>query len=178
MWRLFLQKLKPKTGSFIISPKTHIHSDESLWEGTDKKATLLKNMNSKLFAKRPWFGGQRKNLESLMDRLDLSGRIQHVPVEELSGEQALRFWLLMLVSAKTKVVLIDRLFSKLDQVSLAFVQEWLGNYPGIIILFGEHAEYFNAIKTHPEDQQLKSKTLFNSVFNFSADGQTTFYPEQ
>ena len=178
LWRLFLQKLKPKTGSFIISAKTHIHSDESLWEGTDKKATLLKNMNSKLFAKRPWFGGQRKNLESLMDRLALSGRIQHLPVEELSGEQALRFWLLMLVSAKTKVVLIDRLFSKLDPVNLAFVQEWLESYTGIIILFGENADYFNAVKTLAEEQQLKSKTEFNSVFNFSADGQATFYPEQ
>jgi ATPase subunit of ABC transporter with duplicated ATPase domains len=149
-----------------------------LWTGTDKKATLLKNMNSKLFAKRPWFGGQRKNVESLMDRLALNGRIQHLPVEELSEEQALRFWLLMLVSAKTKIVLIDRLFSKLDQVSLAFVQEWLESYTGIIILFGEHAEYFNAIKTPAEDQQLKSKTVFNSVFSFSADGQAKFYPEQ
>jgi ATPase subunit of ABC transporter with duplicated ATPase domains len=178
LWRLFLQKLKPKTGSFIISAKTHIHSDDSLWTRTDKKATLLENMNSKLFAKRPWFGGQRKNLETLMDRLALSGRIRHLPVEELSEEQAFRFWLLMLVSAKTKVVLIDRLFSKLDQVSLAFVQEWLESYTGIIILFGEHAEYFNAVKTPAEDQQLKSKTVFNSVFIFSADGQAKFYPEQ
>jgi len=178
LWRLFLQKLKPKTGSFIISAKTHIHSDDSLWTRTDKKATLLENMNSKLFAKRPWFGGQRKNLETLMDRLALSGRIRHLPVEELSEEQAFRFWLLMLVSAKTKVVLIDRLFSKLDQVSLAFVQEWLESYTGIIILFGEHAEYFNAVKTPAEDQQLKSKTVFNSVYSFSADGQAKFYPEQ
>jgi len=171
LWRLFLQKLKPKTGSFIFSAKTHIHSDDSLWTGTDKKATLLENMNSKLFTKRPWFGGQRKNFETLMDRLALSGRIPHLPVEELSAEQAARFWLLMLVTAKTKVVLIDRLFSKLDQVSLAFVQEWLESYTGIIILFGEHAEYFNAVKTSTKDQQLKSKTEFNSVFSFSAAGQ-------
>ena len=68
LWRLFLQKLKPKTGSFIISAKTHIHSDDSLWTGTDKKATILENMTSKLFTKRPWFGGQRKNLETLIDR--------------------------------------------------------------------------------------------------------------
>jgi ATPase subunit of ABC transporter with duplicated ATPase domains len=171
LWRLFLQKLKPKTGSFIFSAKTHIHSDDSLWTGTDKKATLLENMNSKLFTKRPWFGGQRKNFETLMDRLALSGRIPHLPVEELSAEQAARFWLLMLVTAKTKVVLIDRLFSKLDQVSLAFVQEWLESYTGIIILFGEHAEYFNAVKTSTKDQPLKSKTEFNSVFSFSAAGQ-------
>ena len=171
LWRLFLQKLKPKTGSFIISAKTHIHSDDSLWTGTDKKATMLENMTSKLFTKRPWFGGQRKNLETLIDRLDLNGRILHVPVEELSEEQAVRFWALMLVSANTQVVLIDRLFSKLDEVTLVFVQEWLESYAGIIILFGEHAEYFNAVKTLSKDQHLKSKTEFNTIFNFSEDGQ-------
>ena len=42
LWRLFQQKLKPKTGSFIISAKTHIHSDDSLWSGTDKNASLWK----------------------------------------------------------------------------------------------------------------------------------------
>ena len=31
-----------KTGSFIISAKTHIHSDDNLWTGTDKKATRVK----------------------------------------------------------------------------------------------------------------------------------------
>jgi ATPase subunit of ABC transporter with duplicated ATPase domains len=174
LWRLFLQKLKPKTGSFIITAKTHIHTDNSLWEGTDKKTTLLENMNSKLFTKRPWFGGQRKNIETLMDRLALNGRIPHLPVEELSEEQAARFWVLMLVSANTKVVLIDRLFSLLDKVSLPFVQEWLESYTGIIILFGEHAEYFNAVKTHQPDRQQKSKTLFNSVISFSADGQAKY----
>ena len=174
LWRLFLQKFKPKTGTFIISAKTHIHSDDSLWCGTDKKASLLENMNSKLFVKRPWFGGQRKNLETLMDRLALSGRIPYLPVGEITEEQAARFCVLMLISANTKVVLIDRLFSQLDQVSLPFVQEWLESYVGIIILFGEHPEYFNAVKNLKTEQQLKSKTEFNSVISFSLDGQAKY----
>ena len=80
----------------------------------------------------------------------------------------------MLVSAKTKVVLIDRLFSQLDQVSLPFVQEWLESYAGIIILFGEHPEYFNAVRILQTEQQLKSKTEFNSVISFSVDGQAKY----
>ena len=178
LWRLFLQKLKPKTGSFIISAKTHIHSDDSLWRGTDKKTSLLENMNSKLFVKRPWFGGQRKNLEILMERLDLKGRIPHLPLGEISEEQAARFCVLMLVFAKTKVVLIDRLFSQLDQISLPFVQEWLESYPGIIILFGEHPEYFKAVKTLKTEQQLKNKTEFNSVISFSLDGQAQYLSQK
>ena len=178
LWRLFLQKLKPKTGSFIISAKTHIHSDDSLLSGTDKNASLLENLNSKLFVKRPWFGGQRKNLETLMDRLALNGRIRHLPLGEISEEQAARFCVLMLVFAKTKIVLIDRLFSKLDQVSLPFVQEWLESYVGIIILFGEHPEYFNTVTSFKTEQQLKSKTEFNSIISFSLDGQANYLSQK
>ena len=174
LWRLFLQNLKPKTGFFIISAKTHIHSDESLWRGTDKKATLLKNMNSKLFVKRPWFGGRRKNLESLMERLALDGRIKNIPLGEISEEQAARFYVLMLVFAKTKIVLIDRLFSQLDQVSLPFVQEWMGTYAGIIILFGEHPEYFNAVRTLKNEQYRNNKTEFKTVISFSLDGKAKY----
>ena len=174
LWRLFLQKFKPKTGTFIISAKTHIHSDNSFWSGTDKKVSLLENMNSRLFVKRPWFGGQRKNLSILMDRLALNGRIPYLPVGEISEEYAARFCVLMLVSAKTNVVLIDHLFSQLDQISLPFVQEWLGSYTGIIILFGEHSEYFNAVKTLQTKQQLKSKTEFNSIIRFSVNGQPIY----
>ena len=170
LWRLFLQKLKPKTGSFIVSSKIHIHSDESLWEGTDRKATLQENMKSKLFAARPWFGGQRRNLETLMDRLGLSGRILHLPVQELTREQAARFGVLMLVTANTKVILIDRLFSRLDEISMPFVQEWLDSYAGIIVLFGELPDYHKAVKNNQMIQQSQAKPLFNFIISFSLDG--------
>ena len=49
LWRMFQKKLKPKIGSLQISDNTHLHTDDSLWEGTDKKASLLENMESKLF---------------------------------------------------------------------------------------------------------------------------------
>ena len=170
LWRLFLQNLKPKTGSLMISSQTHIHSDESLWNGTDKKETVLENLNSKLFATRPWFGGKRINLEILLDRLRLSGRIMHLPVKELTAIEASRFWVLMMIVANTKVVLIDKLFLGKDKLSLQFVQEWLINYTGIIILFGEHADFFKSIDNNPTRLQSTTKHLFNYIFSFSADG--------
>ena len=44
LWRLFQQKLKPKTGSFQISGNTNLHTDNSFWEGTNKKVSLKENL--------------------------------------------------------------------------------------------------------------------------------------
>jgi hypothetical protein len=170
LWRIFQQKLKPKTGSFQISANTHLHTDESLWEGTNKKASLLVNMESKLFSTRPWFGGQRKNMDILKDRLGLTGRIINLPVNELMPEYAARFWALMLVAANTKVVLINRLLSQLDEISLPFIQEWQESFSGITVIFGEHPEYYKAVNSRKGEQQDTLKPFFSTNISFSADG--------
>ena len=105
-----------------------------------------------------------------MDRLGLSGRILHLPVQELTREQAARFRVLMLVAANTKVILIDRLFSRLDEISMPFVQEWLDSYAGIIVLFGELPDYHKAVKNNQMIQQSQAKPLFNFIISFSLDG--------
>ena len=60
--RLFLQKLKPKTGSIIIPSNIHIYFEKDLWMRTDKDSSLINNLESKLFSNRPWFGGRRMDL--------------------------------------------------------------------------------------------------------------------
>jgi len=83
-----------------------------------------------------------------------------------------------LVTAKTKVVLIDQLFSRLDEISLPFIQEWLENYAGILILFGKHPEYLKSVKNSQETPQRKVEPFFNTVISFSASGHAnTLLPE-
>ena len=76
----------------------------------------------------------------------------------------------MLVAANTKVVLIDRLFSHLDEISLPFFQEWQEGFLGILIMFGEHPEYLKAVNSRVMEKHRSLKPLFNSIISFSADG--------
>jgi len=168
--RLFLQKLKPKKGSFMLSSKIHIYYDYNLWEGTNKKASLDENLKSKLFSTRPWFGGKRKNIENLIDRLDLGGQIRHVQVQKLSLEQKIRLRLLMIIAAKTKVILIDNLFSQLDEHSFLLFQEWLEKFSGILIFFGDYFRDANNRKNFQVGRQEMDKTLFNTIISFTSDG--------
>ena len=147
LWRLFEGKLKPKTGSLRISANTHIHTDQGLLDGLDKSSSLQENLQSKLFEERPWFGGKRKTLDTLMYKLGLIGRIQNIPVNDLSDKHLTRFLTLMLAAAKTRVLMLDRLLPLLDEISMSFLLEWMESFPGGIIVFGEHANILNAVKS-------------------------------
>ena len=168
--RLFLQKLKPKKGSFYLSSKTHIYSDYNFWEGTDKNESLQENMKSKLFSSRPWFGDHRKSIETLVERLDLGGRVKHLPLKELSVEQKNRLKVLMIIAAKTKVILIDKLLSELDEIGLLFVLEWIEKYLGIVILFGDLPHEIKLKRNFKKLKLDQFKPFFNSIISFSEDG--------
>ena len=171
LWRLFERKLKPKTGSMQISANTHIHSDKGLLEGLDKSSSLLKNLESKLFEDRPWFGGKRKTLFTLMYQLGLIGGIQHIPVNDLPDQHLIRFWTLMLVAAKTKVFMLDRLLPLLDELSMVFLLEWMESFPGGIIVFGEHSNILNAIESCQDKHKALSRSLFDTVVSFKSCGE-------
>ena len=171
LWRLFERKLKPKTGSLRISASTHIHTDQGLLDGLDKSSSLQENLQSRLFEERPWFGGKRKTMDTLMYRLGLIGRIQYLPVNDLSDQHLTRFWTLMLAAAKTRVFMLDRLLPLLDETSMSFLLEWMESFPGSIIVFGEHADFLNAVESRQDKQMVLSRSLFDLVISFTRYGE-------
>jgi len=171
LWRLFERKLKPKTGSLRISARTHIHTDQGLLDALDKSSSLQENLKSRLFEERPWFGGKRKTLDTLLYRLGLIGRIQYIPVKDLSDQHLNRFWTLMLAAAKTRVFMLDQLVPLLDELSMSFLLEWMESFPGSIILFGEHANILNAVESRQDKQMVSSRTLFDLVISFTSYGE-------
>ena len=170
LWRLFERKLKPKTGSLRISASTHIHTDQGLLDGLDKSSSLQENLQSRLFEERPWFGGKRKTMDTLMYRLGLNGSIQYLPVNDLSDQYLTRFLTLMLAAAKTRVFMLDRLLPLLDEISMSFLLEWMESFPGSIIVFGEHANILNAVESRQDKQMELSRSLFDLVISFTIYG--------
>ena len=171
LWRLFERKLKPKTGALRISASTHIHTDQGLLDGLDKNSSLQENLKSRLFEERPWFSGKRKTLDTLMLQLGLIGRIQYLPVNDLSNQHLTRFWTLMLAAAKTRVFMLDRLLPLLDEISVSFLLEWMESFPGSIIVFGEHANILNAVESRQNNQMALSRSLFDLVISFTSYGE-------
>ena len=172
LWRLFERKLKPKTGSLRISASTHIHTDQGLLDGLDKSSSLQENLQSRLFEERPWFGGKRKTMDSLLYRLGLIGRTKYLPINDLSDQHLTRFWTLMLAATKTRIFMLDRLLPLLDEISMSFLLEWMESFPGSIIVFGKHANILNAVESRQDKQiVLSRRSIFDLVISFKSHGE-------
>ncbi len=140
LWRLLQQNLKPKTGSILNVQNSHLHTDESLWKGLNLNSSIMENLRSKLFEERPWFSGKRLNLEILLDRLALRGKLLNVPVDALNPEQKHHFWVLMLVAANTNVLLLDKIFQTKSPVTDKFLKDWLYSFTGAVVAFRAPSE--------------------------------------
>ena len=172
LWRLFERKLKPKTGSLRISSNTHIHTDQGLLDGLDKSSSLQENLQSRLFEERPWFGGKRKTMDSLLHQLGLIGRIKFLPINDLSDQHLTRFWTLMLATTKTRIFMLDRLLPLLDEKSMSFLLEWMESFPGSIIIFGKHVNFLNAVESRQDKQiVLSRRSIFDLVISFKSHGE-------
>ena len=110
-------------------------------------------------------------MDTLMYRLGLIGRIQYLPVSDLSDQHLTRFWTLMLAVAKTKVLMLNRLLPLLDEISMSFLLEWMESFPGGIIVFGEHANILNAVKSRQDKQMALSRSIFHLVISFTSYGE-------
>ena len=172
LWRLFERKLKPKTGSLRISSHTPIHTDQGLLDGLDKSSSLQENLQSRLFEARPWFGGKRKTMDSLLHRLGLIGRIKFLPINDLSDQHLTRFWTLMLAATKTRIFMLDRLLPLLDEISMSFFLEWMESFTGSIIIFGKHVNFLNAVESRQDKQiVLSRRSIFDLVISFKSHGE-------
>jgi len=137
LWRILLGKLKPSTGGTTLGRKVLPYSDELLKEKVHRANTIKDNLKSRLFEDRCWINGRRMHQYTMMERLDLSLGSQRVPIRLLSTERYNKFWTLMVVICRSQLMLGHALFEQLDEESAALVQDWLVDYNGAFIYFGD-----------------------------------------
>ena len=77
----------------------------------------------------------------------------------------------MLAATKSRVLMLDRLVPLLDEISMSFLLEWMENFPGSIIVFGEHANIINAVESRQDKQMVLSSSLFDLVISFTSYGE-------
>ena len=134
-WRLLLNKLKPKSGLLEIQSGVLVYSDEMLWTRARGNAGLEENLKSKLFETQPWLNQRRVPLIQLFDRVGLSGRALKTPLADLPPHDQLKAWLIMLMAARVKVWLVERLFQQTQGENLKLIMEWLAGFQGAWIFF-------------------------------------------
>jgi len=141
VWRLLHLKLKSKAGRLATASGVHPCPDEQLWQRLSPGASLRESLTSKLFETRPWLGGRRWFVETLMDHLGLTPEMQRGSPSRLKAELRDRFQLVLLIAAQTRLVLLRQLLKSSDVRVQELLGQWAEGYLGGIFAFGENLPF-------------------------------------
>ena len=156
LWRIIQRNLKPKEGWVEEIHPVFTYSDELLASRLKWKKNMIQNLESLLFEEHVWIGNRRVFAPALFEYLCIDMPMRRMPLDELPKEIFHRYWGLLLVITKAKLLVVEKLFQELDNLSLQLIQEWQPSFAGALIVFGENSKY-----TEPFDTRL----------NVQADGR-------
>lgn len=91
------------------------------------------------------FYGKSAEAAALLDGLGFSFEEQNKPVAAFSGGWRMRLNLAQALIADSDVLLLDEPTNHLDLEAVLWLEEWLKNYPGILIIISHDREFLDQV---------------------------------
>ena len=137
LWRLLQKNLKPKYGSIEALRPVSYASDEAIASRLNPQATMNQTLQSKLFADHLWANGKRLHVQSALEALQIPLSERHKPIHRVAPVARQRFLALLFMAAQVKLLLGQKVFQTMDEVTLDFFQKWCPYFWGALVIFGE-----------------------------------------
>ena len=90
----------------------------------------------------------------------------HRPVETFSGGWKMRIALAKILALKPEVLLMDEPTNHLDLESIIWLEEWLMNYPGSLVMTSHDREFMNRLVTRIVEIANKQITTYSGNYDF------------
>jgi ATP-binding cassette, subfamily F, member 3 len=159
--------------------EAELANDAALTHGV-RHAELLEQMEQ--------IGGYsiRARAAKLMQGLGFGEAQLNTPALEFSGGWRMRLNLAKALIARSDVLLLDEPTNHLDLEAVIWLQDWLKNYPGTLVLISHDREFLDGVTdhiAHIEDQSIKLYTGNYSAFeklraDFLAQQESQFVKQQ
>jgi len=91
---------------------------------------------------------------------------QHRPVESFSGGWKMRIALARILTLQPDLLLMDEPTNHLDLESIVWLEEWLQNYKGTLILTSHDREFINRIVNRIIEVNLGAMNLYGGNYDF------------
>lgn len=158
-----------KTKEYLINMEERIRSLEiEMKSKTDEELEALMDTYSKLnhtfelengYAYKSEITGVLKGLGFTEDDFDKK-------ISSLSGGQKTRVFLSRLLLLKPDIILLDEPTNHLDMTSIAWLETFLTNYPGAVIIVSHDRYFLDKIVTHVIE--IENHTIRSYTGNYSA----------
>jgi len=104
--------------------------------------------------------------QTVLTGLGFPAEDHHRPVESYSGGWKMRIALARILTLQPDLLLMDEPTNHLDLESIIWLEEWLKNYPGTMILTSHDREFLNRIVKRIIEVNLGQLTVYGGNYDF------------
>ncbi|MDB5968452.1 MAG: ATP-binding cassette, subfamily er 3 [Hydrocarboniphaga sp.] len=107
----------------------------------------------------------RARAASLLHGLSFSQEAQQRPVADFSGGWRMRLNLARALMCRSDVLLLDEPTNHLDLDAVIWLQSWLAQYPGLLMVISHDREFLDAVTTHTLHLENQKANLYTGNYS-------------
>lgn len=150
-----------KTLWHVIQEKEKLYAKEDFTEEDGVKAGELEN----LFGEMDGWSAE-SNAAELLSNVGVQEDLHYKLVKELDGNQKVRVLLAQALFGNPDILLLDEPTNDLDVKTISWLEDFLADYQGIILVVSHDRHFLDAVCTNVVDIDFGKMTIYSGNYSF------------
>lgn len=145
----------------IMKEKDAIYAKEDFTDADGERAGELEN----LFAEMDGWSAEN-NAATLLSNLGIKENLHYKLVKELDGNQKVRVLLAQALFGTPDILVLDEPTNDLDIDTIAWLENFLADYQGLVLVVSHDRHFLDAVCTHIVDIDFSKMTIYTGNYTF------------
>jgi ATPase subunit of ABC transporter with duplicated ATPase domains len=145
----------------VMKEKDALYAKEDFTEKDGERAGELEN----IFAEMDGWNAEN-NAATLLSNLGIKEDLHYKQLKELDGNQKVRVLLAQALFGKPDILLLDEPTNDLDIHTIAWLEDFLASYEGIILVVSHDRHFLDTVCTHVVDIDFGKITIYTGNYTF------------
>jgi len=145
----------------IMKEKDTLYAKEDFNEKDGERAGELEN----IFAEMDGWNAEN-NAATMLSNLGIKEEFHHTLLKDLDGNQKVRILLAQALFGKPDILLLDEPTNDLDIQTIAWLEDFLAVYEGIILVVSHDRHFLDTVCTHVVDIDFSKMNIYTGNYSF------------
>jgi len=145
----------------IMKEKDALYAKEDFSEADGERAGELEN----IFAEMDGWNAEN-NAATMLSNLGIKEEFHYNLLKDLDGNQKVRVLLAQALFGKPDILLLDEPTNDLDIQTIAWLEDFLASYEGIILVVSHDRHFLDTVCTHVVDIDFSKMNIYTGNYSF------------
>ena len=145
----------------VMKEKDTLYAKEDFTEQDGERAGELEN----IFAEMDGWNAEN-NAATMLSNLGIKEEFHFSLLKDLDGNQKVRVLLAQALFGKPDILLLDEPTNDLDIQTIAWLEDFLASYEGIILVVSHDRHFLDTVCTHVLDIDFSKMTIYTGNYTF------------